>query len=245
MLDKQRQVVVDTLDALDAEAVDWVARRRKVLSEALDIHEQLWPRLPGGWARRPPRPDQAPLPPTEHDAFPLRGVELRAVCLRLLIEHGLLALRELHVLLHLYGFIIGTSTPVKSLADALGYETRAGRADRVERGWYRARADRVPGRPDPVLRSAPEDWYPGAAARLRSAPSAQRPDRDPFLAGFDDDAWIDGAADERQCDRARRARDVADLTTVLEQGGPRRERDIGHPGTPSARPAPARDSTPW
>ena len=174
MLDKRRQVIVDDLDALDAEGVEWMRRRRTVLNDALAMHEKLWPTLPGGWARRPPRPDQAPLPPCESDARPVRGVELRATSLRILDRHHLLCLRELHVLLHLYGFVIDSRTPVKALGDALGHEARAGRVERVARGWYRALVGDLPGRADPVLRAAPEDWYPGAVARLMSEPSAQR-----------------------------------------------------------------------
>ena len=70
VLDKRRQELVDELDALDAEAGRWVRRRRAVLDDALAMHEQLWPTLPGGWARRPPRPDQSPLPPCDNNARP-------------------------------------------------------------------------------------------------------------------------------------------------------------------------------
>src|SRR6266542_3102964 len=68
MLDKRRQVIVDALDAMDAEAVEWSRRHRSLIGEALAIHYRLWPTLEGGWARRPPRPDQSPLPPCEPDA---------------------------------------------------------------------------------------------------------------------------------------------------------------------------------
>ena len=89
-----------------------------------------------GWARRPPRPDQAPLPPVATDARPLFGRHLRRVCLSLLHQHGELALRDLHLLLILHGFTLTGSAPVKALADALGHEHDHGRVVRVRRGVY-------------------------------------------------------------------------------------------------------------
>ena len=118
MLDDRRQRAVDQLDALDAEAIDWMRRKRVADREALDLHEHLWPAVPSGWARRPPRPDEAPLPPEMATARPLYRAPLRRVCLALLRIHGELTLRELHCLLLLYGFTIGGDGPVKRLAEA-------------------------------------------------------------------------------------------------------------------------------
>ena len=53
-LDRERQVVVDQLDALDREAGQLIERRRAVLAEARDIHRMLWPPVTRDWARRPP-----------------------------------------------------------------------------------------------------------------------------------------------------------------------------------------------
>jgi hypothetical protein len=39
MLDKRRQVLVDTLDAFDEEAVSFIRRRRPIIEEALTMHE--------------------------------------------------------------------------------------------------------------------------------------------------------------------------------------------------------------
>ena len=134
MLEGRRQRAVDELDALDQEAVEWMRRKREADQEALAVHELLWPPVPAGWARRPPRPDQAPLPPVAADARVLAGVWLRRVSLSLLQLHGELALRDLHILLILYGFTVGGSRPVKALADALGFELEQGRVTRPQRG---------------------------------------------------------------------------------------------------------------
>ena len=67
-LDRERQVVVDQLDGLDREAGQLIERRRAVLAEARDIHRMLWPPATRDWARRPPRPDAAPLAPMVNDA---------------------------------------------------------------------------------------------------------------------------------------------------------------------------------
>src|SRR4051794_33276554 len=61
-VDRQRARVVETLRALDHEAVDLVRRRRDTLTEARQVHETLWPRLAWPHPRRPPPPDRPPLP---------------------------------------------------------------------------------------------------------------------------------------------------------------------------------------
>ena len=159
-IDVERQAIVDGLDALDAESVDWMHRRRALVERALAYHEWLWPPFERDWARRPPRPDQAPLPPIAANARPVWGQHLRTVSLALLRRHGQLALRELHMLLHLYGFEIQTRKPVQALADALGFETDEGRVERVARGVYRARWSGPAPLPEPDLGADPLDWYP-------------------------------------------------------------------------------------
>ncbi len=167
VLEGRRQKAVDTLDQLDREAVDWMARKQAADQEALAVHDRLWPEMPAGWARRPPRPDQAPLPPVAAKPRSLFGAPLRRVCLSLLHLHGELPLRDLHILLILYGFTITGAHPVKALADALGYELLQGRVSRPRRGTYRVvNPGRVQPRPDPTLGPAPEDWYPALAAQL-------------------------------------------------------------------------------
>ena len=138
MLDAARQEVVDRLDQLDVVAVEFMRRRRATMAEAEEIHEALWPAVPAGWARRPPRPGRSPIAPQVADPHPLRGVHLRSFCLALLRQHGELTLTEIHTLVHLYGYEIAGRAPVKALADSLGYEVLEGRATRPRRGTYRA-----------------------------------------------------------------------------------------------------------
>ena len=52
----------------------------------------------------------------------------------------MLKLRDLHSLIHAYGYGVHGSHPGKNLADAMGYEVEQGRADRIERGRYAARS---------------------------------------------------------------------------------------------------------
>lgn len=167
MLDEQRARIVEELHELDDESIRWMKRRRFALYGALHVHERLWPSCPAGRARRPPRPDQAPMPPVDIDARPLRGINLRVVALGLLQQHRQLTLREMHALLHLSGYVIASPTPVKALADALGYEVTTRRATRVRRATYRAVDPHPIDVGDPILRESPDDWYPALAAALR------------------------------------------------------------------------------
>lgn len=123
---------VDTeLDAL-------LERRRSCLDELESIRRRVDRRYSQRHGRRRPMVDEPPMPPELPDARPLHGVELRAVAIRLLRQHGRHRLRDLHGLLHCYGYTVAGPHPVKDLADAMGYETRRGRARRVERGVYEA-----------------------------------------------------------------------------------------------------------
>ena len=73
------------------------------MTEALAIHERLWPRLPHRRPARPPAPDGWPLPPEAPDARTLSGAVLRRWCVAVLRRHGVCSLRELRALLVLYG----------------------------------------------------------------------------------------------------------------------------------------------
>lgn len=165
VLDRRRAELVAELDALDVFAIDWFLRRRALLDEALALHEELWPLVPGGTSRRPPRPSARWMPPLPHDARPLEGYGLRLVCQELLARFGVLALPELHALLHLYGYEIVARLPVKALADAMRYEVLEGRAERVQRGVYRTLVDDdgVPRDVDPPL--ATPIWRTGTFRR--------------------------------------------------------------------------------
>ena len=85
---------------------EWLQRRRALLNEAVDLHEQLWPAQPAGWVRRPPKPGARWMPPLPEPARRLSGWNLRTVCQALLRRFGALALPEMHALLHRYGYEI-------------------------------------------------------------------------------------------------------------------------------------------
>ena len=86
--------------------------------------------------RRPPKDDQPPLPPLNDETTSLAGRPLRSACLALFRRYGRLRLDQLHALIHLHGYVIASAHPVKTLADAMGYELRKGRLVRPERGTY-------------------------------------------------------------------------------------------------------------
>jgi hypothetical protein len=172
-IDRERQVAVDRLDALDQEAGTFITRRRAALDHAREIHQTLWPPVPSGWARRPPRPDAAPLAPMVNGAEELSGWALRWVVVALLRRHGELQLKELHDLVHLMGYCVGGRQPVKTLADAAGHEHDHGRAIRVRRGVYRPADEIPPGPvwtlPDPGLALMPAWWVGTWAERYQLA----------------------------------------------------------------------------
>ncbi len=153
-LSARQHDLCDELDELDREAIEWSARRHALVTEIDHIHDQLWPRFERWHGRRPPRPDHPLLPALEPHADVVGGRRLRAVAITILRRHGLLSLRDLHGLIHAYGYCVYGTHPAKNLADAMGYEVEQGRADRIERGRYQA-ADRRPGRDVPL--PAPPD----------------------------------------------------------------------------------------
>jgi len=127
------------LRAVDAELQELLVDRRSCLDELEGLRSRVDRRYGtrhGG--RRRPLVDEPPVPPTPPDALPLFGTDLRAVAIRLLRRHGAHRLRDLHGLLHCYGYAVAGPHPVKDLADAMGYEVRCGRARRVARGVYEA-----------------------------------------------------------------------------------------------------------
>lgn len=171
-LDRRRAELVALLDALDVEAAEWFERRRALLDEALALHARLWPLVPGGWVRRPPRPGARWLPPLPADARPVEGYGLRFVCQELLARFGELALPELHALIHLYGYELTARHPVKALADAMRYELLEGRAERVRRGVYRTLVgtEHAPRDVDPLL-GTPR-WHSGTFRRRTRRPAS-------------------------------------------------------------------------
>ncbi|MBK5224543.1 MAG: hypothetical protein JJE52_17035 [Acidimicrobiia bacterium] len=135
-LQLQRDDQLACIDQVDAQLAALAGQRQALVSDAHDLHDRLWPVVPWKKGRRPPRLDQTDLPPVVHHPIPLFGRRLRSVCLTILARHGAQRLRDLHGLLHLYGFVIAAEAPVRVLADALGYEHDRQRAQRVRRGVY-------------------------------------------------------------------------------------------------------------
>lgn len=121
------------IDELAARMTD---ERISAIEELVELRDSLWPTIPWQRGRRPPAIDGNPLPPATRRAIPIAGVVLRRAALQILARHGPLPLVEIHAWLHRYGFLVGSSRPVKCLADALGYEHDHGRALRIGRGVY-------------------------------------------------------------------------------------------------------------
>ena len=177
--------LVGQIAAIDAESIERANRRRELLEQIKGLNGRLWPVIPKMKGRRPPGPDERPLPPLRFTAQPLRGRRLRSVCHALLGRYGELELSELHSHLHMHGYEIDSPNGVKCLADAMGYEVEKRRLVRTRRGTYR-RAGAFHPRPgrfgatplnprptldtkdliaryravDPVLFESSERWYP-------------------------------------------------------------------------------------
>ncbi len=124
------------LDQLDAQLQALSAERQQVMQTHQDQGRRLYfNRAKRG---RQPLPDGSEALPEVHP-HPLRlwGRRLRSVCLALLRAHQQpMTLIDLHAQIHRRGAVIDSTLPVKALADALGYETRQGRAYRTGRGIY-------------------------------------------------------------------------------------------------------------
>ena len=140
------------LRSIDTELEALVARRQACLVE-LDHHRTLLNRRyttrHGG---RRPVVDEPPLPPAPPHAAPLHGVDLRSVAITILRRHGPQRLRDLHGLVHCYGYVVDSDHPVQRLADAMAYECTRGRAERVARGVYAAVTPHAgPARRRPIL----------------------------------------------------------------------------------------------
>ncbi len=149
----QQAAAIADLDDLDAELETLSARRRRCIRRLEQLRSQLWPNRSGHHRRRGPI-GIPPMPPAPPDAEPLWGRDLRATAVALLHRHGTCSLRELHGLLHRYGYRIRNRRPVQALGDALAYEVERGRCERVERGVYRAIGRRV----DVSLPAEPLAW---------------------------------------------------------------------------------------
>ena len=144
-------------------------------SEALAVHELLWPVIHGRvGAPSPETRCQRRCRPMRKTPAHCSGRHLRRVCLSLL-HHGELALRDLHLLLILHGFTLTGSAPIKALRRVVGYEHDHGQVRAGPAGHKPADTEDPQPRPDPQLGTAPEDWYPALVASLpgRQAHSGQ------------------------------------------------------------------------
>ena len=78
------ETIVGEIAVLDAEAIDRANQRRELIERAKDLRDTVWPIVPHHHGRRPPAPDERPLPPLRREAEHLTGRRLRSVCLALL-----------------------------------------------------------------------------------------------------------------------------------------------------------------
>ena len=190
---------LQALAAIDGDLEQLTARRRAVLERLVRYRQRLWPGVTGRHQRKTCRAEDNPIPPTTVGARPVWGSDLRRIAVAVLGRHGPQPLRELHGLIHRYGYVIDSRRPVQRLADAVAYEVRHGRLERIERGVYGPAADTdVSGRTtgmlgeplpwcpphpdravDPLLRHDPQRWSQGrwpADAQAGSDWSAGPPD---------------------------------------------------------------------
>jgi hypothetical protein len=181
-LHTEREALLAEMAILDGQLESLATRRREIVASLDERRERLWPRVEWCKGRRPPRDGHEPPPPLTDAHQLVSGRRLRSTCLAVLARHGRLTLRELHTLLHLYGYGIASDQPVKRLSDAMTYEVNCGRARRYARGVYETVAGASPsrrdhggplsglapplpaGRSDPVLDQGlaedPETWRP-------------------------------------------------------------------------------------
>lgn len=138
---------------LDAELLHLSKQRRTLALELKQHRRRLWPALLRR-GRRPAPDGGVQLPPVSASAQHLRGRRLRSACLALLGRVGRCPLPELHALLHRLGYAVAGDHPAKAIADALGHETDAGRAHRVQRGVYELPAGSP--RPTRLWRGGPQ-----------------------------------------------------------------------------------------
>ncbi len=139
-LQQIRAALIEEAREIDAAFQVMGQRMATIRSELARLRETLWPASNGrGWRgfRRPriggPAPVGRPAPP----ALQLRGRALRHAAIATLVRaRKPLTLPEIHRALHVGGYAIAGRTPVKTLADALGYEHDRGYARRVRRGLY-------------------------------------------------------------------------------------------------------------
>lgn len=161
--------LIDELDRIDAELAALAARRHDVVRRLHQRRNHVTPHVSNHHGRKPKVDGTVALPPVAKHATPVWGTRLRDVCISMLRRCGTLTLVELHAMLHHLGYRIDSRHPVKTLSDALSYETEQGRARRTSRGVYapvgptRPDAHRPVHRPCHPLDHLPETISPQAA----------------------------------------------------------------------------------
>src|SRR5699024_6219871 len=123
-----RDALLHRLGQIDERLLSLSDERRGIVAALADIRDELYPVVPWCHGRRPPDLDAGPLPPVAADATAISGRHLRATCLAILRRHGPTSLRELHGLLHRYGYAVHAAHPVTCLSDAMAYEVEQRRA---------------------------------------------------------------------------------------------------------------------
>lgn len=176
----QRAAALDELERIDHELEALSARRRELLDRLDRLRGRLWPNRSGHHQRCRGAVDEPPVPPPPPGAERVAGRDLRTTAVALLHRHGSCPLRELHGLLHRYGYVIDGARPVQQLSDALRYEVEQGRCERVSRGVYRAVC---PSPPAELHTVEPLPW---------SDPDRLHPPADPSVAD-DPERWSQGA----------------------------------------------------
>jgi hypothetical protein len=131
----EHQRLTDEIADIDRELGALAARRRELVTDRKAVRRRLFLNL-AKRGRRALNDGIEALPPLPPDPTWLWGRRLRAACRTILARNGPLSLRDLHAALHHAGYGIDHTNSVKTLADALGYETRLGRAHRPARGIY-------------------------------------------------------------------------------------------------------------
>lgn len=233
----QHAAAVHELDQLDAELEVLCARRRGVLERLRGLRTRLWLTPPGPHRRRGPI-GTPPLPPAPPGATPLWGRDLRLTVLAILHRHGTCSLRELHGLLHRYGYTIDSDRPVQRLSDALSYEVEERRCERVERGVYRALGERphVGLADQPLPWSDPDGGEPRPDAAVADDPERWSGNRWP-TSGLDPDAparALDDPPDGEDLDavvRLARHRCADLLRVAVAKKAKAREGDRANPST--------------
>ncbi len=257
-----RDELLVTLRTVDDSLEQLSAQRVQILDQLDALRDRLWPEAPNCRGRRPPALDRPPLPPLVAGARRVGGRSLRGLCLTMLARCGPMSLPDMHAQLHSYGYGIAGDHTVKTLADAMGYEVRCGRAIRVRRGVYdvaplpRFGAGRDP-RPhtpeavevapwsstpiDPTERTDPDRWipqpWPDPACDPESDPWPD-PESDPGAdPGPEDPATQEPPSDlppKPTPPAAFRAESAQNLPRTPGEGGGR-SRAEGWPGAESGR----------